>query len=52
MGIILKKPEAIYVSPKQLRRQQKDKITVRETSAHPPDPASALAKAWGIGKLA
>jgi hypothetical protein len=52
MGMILKKPEAIYVSPKQLQRQQKDKITMRETSVHIPDAASELAKAWGISKFA
>ena len=50
--MILKKSEAIYVSPKQLQLQQKDKITVRKTSVYVPDAAAALAKAWGIGKFA
>jgi hypothetical protein len=50
--MILKKSEAIYVSPKQLQLQQKDKITVRKTSIYVSDAASALAKAWEIGTFA
>ena len=50
--MILKKPEAIYVSPKQLQLQQKKKITVRKTTVQSPDAVCALAKAWGIGKFA
>jgi hypothetical protein len=52
LGMIQSTLKMVYVNPQQLKRQREHRDEARKSIVTNPDPASVLAKAWRIGKLA